>query len=175
MKTRKTASVRRKLKASTVDILGEARPARGAVPAKWRVHYRRLTELRDHFVQQQRELTRDANEEKPSFSTHQADAGTDAYDRDLALGVLSSDQDALYQIEQALSRIRQGTYGTCELTGRPIEPGRLEAVPWARFSIDAERQFEREGKRKRAGLGRRETVGRTDTRSLVAAEEADEA
>lgn len=91
-----------------------------------------------------------------------ADAGTDTFDRDFALGMLSTEQDAVYQIEQAIDRINSGTYGICELTGKPIERERLEAVPWTRFSISAERQLEREGERKHARLGQRETVGRTN-------------
>jgi RNA polymerase-binding transcription factor DksA len=89
-----------------------------------------------------------------------ADAATDTYDRDLALSMLSSEVDATYQIDQAIDRIRNGTYGKCELTGKPIEPERLEAVPWARFSAEAEKQLEREGARKRTRLGSRETVTR---------------
>lgn len=89
-----------------------------------------------------------------------ADAGTDTYDRDFALGVLSLEQDAVYQIEQAMDRIRNGTYGVCELTGKKIEEERLSAIPWTRFSAAAERQLETEGKRKRARLGEREPVAR---------------
>ena len=107
---------------------------------------------------------RDALSETPGFSTHMADAGTDTYDRDLALGMLSSEQDALYQIDQALDRIRTGTYGVCEVTGKPIETSRLEAVPWTRFSAAAERQMEREGGLKRTRLGARESVGREPPR-----------
>jgi RNA polymerase-binding transcription factor DksA len=89
-----------------------------------------------------------------------ADAGTDTYDRDLALSLLSSEQDAVYEIEEALTRIRDGTYGVCELTGEPIEPDRLEAIPWTRFSTAAEKQLEREGGVKRARLNPRESVAR---------------
>jgi RNA polymerase-binding transcription factor DksA len=166
MKRKKAAAESRKSKASTADILNGRRPVRDRVPSKWRAHYDRLRELRDQFLARQNELARDAAEEKPSFSTHMADAGTDAYDRDLALGVLSAEQDALYQVEQALDRIRQGTYGRCELTGRPIEKARLEAIPWARFCLAAERDLESEGKRKRASLGERATVAKADSSSL---------
>ena len=51
----------------------------------------------------------DANEENPTFSSHMADAGTDSYDRDLALSILSSEQDFLYQINQALDQRPKGT------------------------------------------------------------------
>ena len=131
------------------------------VPSKWRAHYARLQELRELLRRSQGELNRDALAEQPSFSTHMADAGTDTYDRDFALGLLSSEQDALYEVEQALERIRDGTYGTCELSGKPIEPQRLAAVPWTRFSASAEKQFEREGMLKGPRLGPRQTVKET--------------
>ncbi len=107
-------------------------------------------------------LAKDAIEEQPTFSTHIADAGTDTYDRDLALGLLSSEQDAIYEIEEALDRLQNGKYGTCELTGKAIEAARLEAIPWTRFSAAAERELENKGELKRARLGPRETVVRTE-------------
>ena len=174
MKRKKVTAESRKPQASTEDILNGGRPAKDRVPSKWRAHYDRLRALREEFLKRQNDLTRDAAEETPNFSTHMADAGTDTYDRDLALGVLSAEQDALYQIEQALDRIRQGTYGVCELTGRAIEKGRLEAVPWARFTVAAERELEAEGKRRLASLGARATVGKADSASQTDDEEPDE-
>ncbi len=93
------------------------------------------------------------------MGTHMADAGTDTYDRDFALGMLSSEQDAAYAIEEALNRIRNGTYGVCELTGKRINVERLEAIPWTRFSAEAEKQLERDRAVKRAGVGPRGTIG----------------
>ena len=123
------------------------------VNPKWRTHYRRLTELRDHLLGLQRDLARDAKEERPGFSKHMADAGTDSYDRDLALGLLSHQQDSVYEIEQALSRIRNGTYGICELTGKRIPAARLTAIPWTRFTAAAEKTLEKEGGVRLARLG----------------------
>jgi RNA polymerase-binding transcription factor DksA len=156
---RQRVQVAHKPKAATQDIVGTPQPS-APIPRKWHRQYRRLMELRDHFTQRQNELAHDALEEQPSFSSHMADAATDTYDRDLALGMLSSEQDALYQVEQALDRIRNGNYGICELTGKPIGPARLEAIPWTRFSASAEKQLEREGCRKHASLGPREAVTR---------------
>ncbi len=82
-----------------------------------------------------------------------ADAGTDTFDRDWALSMLSLEQNAVYEIEEALDRIHLGTYGTCELTGKPIEPDRLDAIPWTRFTAEGEREVERNGLDKRAHLG----------------------
>src|SRR5512136_1132709 len=101
MVTRRQPRHRRKTKARTEDIVNEMQRT-PRVSRKWRTYYDRLIELRDHLVQQQANLAKDALDEQPRYSTHMADAGTDNYDRDFALGMLSSEQDALYEIEQAL-------------------------------------------------------------------------
>jgi DnaK suppressor protein len=75
---------------------------------------------------------------------HPADAGSDAYDRDFALSLLSREQDALYEIDQALRRIELGTYGICEMSGKPIPRARLEAIPFARFTVECQSQLERQ-------------------------------
>src|SRR4029078_5980457 len=67
--------------------------------------------------------------EASAFGMHQADAGSDAYDREFSLSLLSQEQDALYEIDQALKRIDLGTYGVCEMSGKPIPHARLEAIP----------------------------------------------
>lgn len=82
--------------------------------------------------------------EASAFGMHQADAGTDAYDRDFALSLLSQEQDALYEIEEALKRIEAGTYGICEACNKRIPQARLEALPFARLTIDCQQQYEKE-------------------------------
>jgi RNA polymerase-binding transcription factor DksA len=159
MQTRKRVTPKGRRKADTQEILGGAASSPN-IKTKWRKYYNRLVELRELLGQRRTDLTQDALSEHPSFSSHMADAATDTYDRDFALGMLSSEQDAVYQIDQALDRIQNGTYGVCELTGKPIEPERLDAVPWTRFSAAAEKQLEKQGSFKQARLGRRETVGR---------------
>jgi RNA polymerase-binding transcription factor DksA len=77
---------------------------------------------------------------------HQADAGSDAYDRDCALSLLSQEQDALYEIEEALKRVDAGTYGICEMSGKPIPHARLEAIPFARFTVECQTQIEKRKK-----------------------------
>ena len=132
---------------STSDILGgpALKPHRSRISQKWARHYRNLVDLRDQLLLQAGKLAREATEGTPTYSMHMADAGTDSFDRDFALSMLSSDQDALYEIEEAIKRIENGTYGSCEVTGKPIPITRLDAIPWARFSADAQRQLEREG------------------------------
>jgi RNA polymerase-binding transcription factor DksA len=84
--------------------------------------------------------------EASPVGTHPADAGSDAYDRDFALNLLSHAQDALYEIDQALRRIESGTYGICEMSGKPIPHERLEAIPWARLTVECQSQLEKENK-----------------------------
>ena len=143
------------------ELLGDSKPPE-RINAKWRKHFRRLVELRDHLLKQQRDQFKDAIEEQPAYSMHMADAGTDSYDRDLALGMLSHEQDAVYEIEEALNRIRNGNYGVCESTGKRIPAARLEAIPWARFTAAAEATLEKERGFPRAQLGSRTTVRRSE-------------
>jgi len=75
---------------------------------------------------------------------------------------LSSDQDAIYEIEEALKRIEKGTYGVCELTNKPIPRARLEAIPWTRFTVTAQAQLEKDGalrQRRLGALGSVDSVG----------------
>ncbi len=85
-----------------------------------------------------------ATSETSLFKTHQADAGSDTYDRDFALSLLSHEHNSLYEIEQALQRIELGTYGICEISGKPIPQERLKAIPFARFTVDVQSRLERE-------------------------------
>ena len=84
--------------------------------------------------------------EASAFGMHQADAGSDAYDRDFALSLLSQEQDALYEIDEALKRIELGTYGKCEMSGKPIPHARLEAIPFARFTVECQSQLEKQSR-----------------------------
>jgi RNA polymerase-binding transcription factor DksA len=104
------------------------------------------------------QLRSEANEESPSM--HPADAATNSFDRDLVLGLASFKQEGLYEIDAALERIDDGTYGVCELTGQLIPWRRLEAIPWTRFSLEAQRQLERD---RRPRLGPRGTVQQVET------------
>jgi RNA polymerase-binding protein DksA len=162
MAIRRSKQSSRRSRAATSDVLSHRdapeQPAR--VPQKWKQYFRRLTQTRDHLLDRQNDLVKDAREEQPAFSLHMADAGTDSFDRDLALSRISSEQDAVYEIDEALVRINRGTYGVCELTGKPIEHERLEAIPWTRFCVAAEKQLEREGQIRRTKLASREALAR---------------
>ena len=106
-------------------------------------------------------MAKESAEEMASYSLHMADSGTDNFDRDFALSLLSSDQDAIYEIEEALKRIEKDTYGICELTGKPIPKARLDAIPWTRFTVEAQAQLERDGALRQRRLGALGTVDST--------------
>ena len=86
------------------------------IKAEWQKFYNRLLELREQLMRQMNGLAKESAQEMAGYSLHMADSGTDNFDRDFALSLLSSDQDAIYEIEEALKRIEKNTYGVCELT-----------------------------------------------------------
>jgi len=128
----------------------------------------KLLNLRDAMVDSMAGVAQDTlrsraeGSEASAFGMHQADAGSDAYDRDFALSLLSQEQDALYEIDQALKRIDLGTYGTCEMSGKPIPHARLEAIPFARFTVECQSQLEKQSKQSRVRQSVTSLFGLTD-------------
>jgi RNA polymerase-binding transcription factor DksA len=128
----------------------------------------RLLQLRDGMLDSMSGVARDTlrsraeGSEASAFGMHQADAGSDAYDRDFALSLLSQEQDALYEIDEALKRIELGTYGICELCNKPILHARLEAIPFARFTVDCQSQLEKQRKMTRSRQPVTSLFGLTD-------------
>ena len=110
----------------------------------------KLRDLRDSLVDAMAGVARDNlrsdadGGDSSAFGMHQADAGSDAYDRDFALNLLSQEQDALHEIEEALKRIDYGTYGVCEMSKKKIIHARLEAIPFARYTVECQAQIEKE-------------------------------
>lgn len=156
--------------ASLADILGFS-PKKGRKPAmipesqvaeKHRRYYRLLLELRHHVLTQLGEHTeetlkksaKDDSGDLSGYGQHMADAGTDTFDRDFALSLVSNEQEALAEIEAAIKRVHAGTYGICEVTQKPIAKERLLAVPFTRNSAEAQKQVERHSHRaqQRGGL-----------------------
>lgn len=70
------------------------------------------------------------------------DQGSANFDREFALNLISSESDVIYEIDQALERIKKGSYGICEMSGQPIERERLKAIPYARYSVAAKTEME---------------------------------
>jgi RNA polymerase-binding transcription factor DksA len=157
--------------ASLADILG-FNPKKGKaqtpmvdeadVPDKYRRYYRLLLDLRHHVLISLGEHTeetllksaKDDSGDLSGYGQHMADAGTDTFDRDFALSLVSNEQEALSEIEAAIKRVHAGTYGICESTQKPIAKERLLAVPFTRYSAEAKKQVERHSHRsiERGGL-----------------------
>jgi RNA polymerase-binding transcription factor DksA len=157
--------------ASLADILGfhpgkSKQPATMVdemdVPEKFRRYYRLLLDLRIHVLTQLGEHTeetllksaKDDSGDLSGYGQHMADAGTDTFDRDFALSLVSNEQEALAEIEAAIKRVHAGTYGICEASQKPIAKERLLAVPFTRYSAEAKKQVERHSHRsvERGGL-----------------------
>jgi len=145
--------------ASLADILGY-NPTKQAGPNtddvskvehRFQKYYKLLIQLRNHVqtgLNEHSEETlkrssKDDTGDLSGYGQHMADAGTDTFDRDFALSLVSSEQEALTEIEAAIQRINAKTYGVCELTGKPISRERLMAVPFARFSVESQAEVER--------------------------------
>jgi len=137
----------------------------------------KLLQLRDAMVDSMAGVAQDTlrsraeGSEASAFGMHQADAGSDAYDRDFALSLLSQEQDALYEIDQALKRIELGTYGVCEMSGKPIPRARLEAIPFARFTVECQSQLEKQSKASRVRQSVTSLFGLTEEEGGEAEEE----
>ncbi len=150
-------------------------PNGAAIKAEWQKYYDSLLELHHRLTEQMHGLAKDSAEEMESYSLHMGDSGTDNFDRDFALSLLSSDQDAIYEIEEALKRIERGTYGVCELTEKNIPKARLTAIPWTRFTVESQAQLERDGVLRSRRLG---SLGTIDSKgsggSSVEVDDSDE-
>lgn len=78
-----------------------------------------------------------SDSELADYDQHPADSGSDTFEREKDLSILDSLETELAEIEAAIERIDQGTYGIDEVTGAPIDPARLEVVPEARTNVDS--------------------------------------
>ncbi|MBC8148436.1 MAG: TraR/DksA family transcriptional regulator [Verrucomicrobiaceae bacterium] len=140
--------------AALPPIVVKRKYVRPAVLAKLTVFEKkqkqRLLDLRDQITDSMYGMQQDTiknavegNEAKGS-RMHQADAGSDAYDRDVALTLLSKEGNALGEIEEALQRLEMGVYGKCEVSGARIPQPRLEAMPFARLTVECQAAKEKE-------------------------------
>jgi len=120
-------------------------PLPPGIPRKWAWHYRTLVALRDRLRGDEKVKREEAAEAATPSLTRVADRGTDDSDHDLAVAFLITDKNALAEVEAALERIRNGVYGICEITGSPIPPERLRAVPWTRYLREVEERLEKSG------------------------------
>ncbi|MCF7852944.1 MAG: TraR/DksA family transcriptional regulator [Simkaniaceae bacterium] len=105
----------------------------------------RLEKLRLQYMHAIRGSSADVKigEENKVHSQHQADQGTDDFVQSVSIEVSSQETQILYQIERALEKIDEGTYGVCDLTGEEIPLKRLDAIPYATMTIAAQEKWEK--------------------------------
>jgi DnaK suppressor protein len=99
-----------------------------------------VTEIEDEALKKSR---LDASGDLSCMPIHMADLGTDNYEQEFALGLMDSERKLLREIDKALERIEQRTYGICIGTGKIIPKARLEAQPWARYCVEYARLLEK--------------------------------
>ena len=164
--------------ATAAAILGKPVPGKTAgsngqvrIRPEWLKYYQNLLDLRERLLHQMSGLAKESAQEMAGYSLHMADSGTDNFDRDFALSLLSADQDSVYEIEEALKRIEKRTFGVCELTNKSIPKARLEAIPWTRFTVEAQAQLERDGALRQRRIGQ---LGTVDNAGVTEVETEDE-
>ena len=155
--------------ASLADILGfnpkKAKSVEAVaekdVPEKYKRYYKVLVDMRRQLTEgierhSEESLKRSAKDDSGDLSGYgqnMSDGGINTFDRDFVLSLVSSEQEALSEIDAAIKRIRDGTYGVCEITAKPISKERLLAVPFTRYSAEAQKQIERNRHHSRTQAG----------------------
>ena len=86
---------------------------------------------------------KEASGDLSGYSFHMADMASDSYDREFSLNIASGEQEIIYEIDEALKRIKEGKYGKCESCGKKIPVRRLKAVPYAKHCIQCQSKEEK--------------------------------
>lgn len=106
---------------------------------------KRLLEMKGqmgNLVREAKEIVK-ASDEAKGYSQHQADEGTEDFDRIINLEVTTKEYSILRQIDRALEKMDEGTYGVCDVTGEDIPLPRLEAIPYATMTVKAQEKIEK--------------------------------
>jgi len=158
----KVSKVKKITSASIDDILGfgvptinekQVRRDESKVPKQWLSYYQALISMRNALKgslgERSNETIGASARESGELSLNSSDAGTETFDRDLALSMVANDHEALEEIEDAIDRIFDGSYGICQQTKKPINKSRLRAVPFTRFSLEGQNLFENNNRKER--------------------------
>ena len=144
---RKIKPVRRKAKTAESGKKAKTRPRK----KEFEEFRALLIKLRDRVREQIESIERDVLDKTPTeaagdlsdYAFHMADMATDNYERDFSTEVVSSNQELLYIINEALKKIEDGVYGVCDSCGRQIRKKRLRAIPYAIHCIDCQGKEEK--------------------------------
>ncbi|MEC8307165.1 MAG: TraR/DksA family transcriptional regulator [Chlamydiota bacterium] len=111
------------------------------------VFRQQLEEMKDNIMKKLQMAADDVKkvaEQGKGDSQHQLDDGSDNFNQQVAFQISEGEQEILDKVEHALERINKGTYGLCEVTGRPIPKARLQAIPYATMTVEAQQAAERD-------------------------------
>lgn len=100
-------------------------------------------ELLGNVSHMEKDALREDRSDLSNMPIHMADAGTDSYEQEFTLGLMDGERKLISEIDQALDRIEDGTYGICQANGEPIPKPRLEAIPWARYCVACANMMEK--------------------------------
>lgn len=114
----------------------------------------KLLNLKDDILKQMREISedtlmktqKDISGDISGYGLHLADVASDNYERDFNLSLVSKERKIIMEIDEALKRIDEGTYGICQMSGKPIAKSRLKAIPYARYTKKCQEKLENENK-----------------------------
>jgi DnaK suppressor protein len=105
----------------------------------------RLQGIREGIQRERDDAIADAGGELSSVDQHPGDSGTETFEMEKNVSLLEQVDDELLEVEAAVQRLERGSYGTCQVCGRPIGDERLEAMPATRFCVEDQAKAERQG------------------------------
>ena len=105
-----------------------------AIPRKWSWHYAQLMRRREALLRESGEHSAASRESLERGGMDEVDVANDKCEHNNLMAEISQEHAELAEVEAAIARIHQGTYGICEVTGEPISTERLRALPWTRLS-----------------------------------------
>lgn len=144
--------------ATTADILGTTR--RRKIPAHWLSQYETLCSQRDDLLMRENLTTEEYSNPKLDDL---AEAGAEEAQRNISVLSTSATRERISEVVDAILRIERGSYGVCEITGESIEPDRLQAVPWTRYSLNGQIQLEQQGLGQRVAMAPLESLVESET------------
>ena len=111
---------------------------------KDQLYYTRLIELRNDLLEQVQILSEQALQSSKEAGEESADIGSDNFSRETELILITKEEHQIKLINEAIERLKNGSYGICMTCNKNIQQGRLEAIPYAKYCINCKKRLEEE-------------------------------
>ena len=152
--TKGVGTKKKRSSAKAVEVEPVAAPKVDVSKIKTKLSKKDLDKYRDLLILRRREIMgmvsgletealRSSGGNLSNMPVHMADVGSDVFEQDFTLGMAATEREMVVQIDLALTRIAERIYGVCQATGKPIPKTRLNAKPWAKYTVEAARAVER--------------------------------